>query len=82
MISTYQGDEKKKVKTKQEEQNEKPVSVLDYNQSMTGVDLKDQLLHAYLLERKKMTKLYIKIFILLNPTILNSIVICRANSQG
>jgi hypothetical protein len=51
----------------------KPVSVLD---------LKDQVLHAYLLERKKMTKWYIKIFRrLLSATILNSMVICRANSQ-
>jgi hypothetical protein len=30
----------------------KPISVLDYNQSTTGVNLKDQLLHSYLTERK------------------------------
>jgi hypothetical protein len=34
------------------EEKEKPVSVLYYNQNMMGVDLKGQLLHAYLLERK------------------------------
>ena len=34
----------------------------------------------YLLERKKMTKWYIKLFRLLNITILNFMVICHANS--
>jgi hypothetical protein len=56
MISTYHGDEIRKVKPKWEEEREKPVSVLDYNQNIIGLDLKDQLLHAYLLERKKMIK--------------------------
>jgi hypothetical protein len=50
---------------------------------MIGVDLKDQLLHTYLLERKKLTKWYIKLFQrLLNAAILNSMIICRANSPG
>jgi hypothetical protein len=35
------------------EEEEEPVSFLDYNESMIGVDLKRQLLYAYLLERKK-----------------------------
>jgi hypothetical protein len=70
------------VKTKREEEREKSVSVLDYNKNMIGVDLRDHLLHAYLLERKKMTNWYIKMFRrLLNATILNTIVICRANLQ-
>jgi len=48
---------------------------------MGGVDLKDQLLQPYLLERKKMTKWYIKLFRrLLNTTVLNFMVICHANS--
>ena len=48
---------------------------------MGGVDLKDQLLQPYLLERKKMTKWYIKLFRrLLNITVLNCMVICCANS--
>jgi len=48
---------------------------------MGGVDLKDQLLQLYLLERKKMTKWYIKLFRrLLNTTVLNCMVIYRANS--
>jgi len=57
------------------------VSVLDYNENMGGVDLKDQLLQPCSLERKKMTKWYIKLFRrLLNIAVLNCMVICRANS--
>ena len=48
---------------------------------MGGVDLKDQLLHPYLLERKKMAKWYIKLVRkLLNITVVNCMVICHANS--
>jgi len=51
------------------------------NENMGGVDLKDQLLQPYLLERKKMTKCYTKLFRrLLNIIVLNSMVICHANS--
>jgi hypothetical protein len=51
---------------------EKPVSVLDYNENMARVDLKDQDLHIYVLERKTMTKWYMKMFKRLhNVTILN-----------
>jgi len=48
---------------------------------MGGVDLKDQLLQPYLLERKKMSKWYIKLLSrLLNITVPNCMVIRRANS--
>jgi len=40
--------------------------------------LKDQLLHMYIVERKKMTKWYIKLFKrLLNSTVLNLFVVYR-----
>ena len=48
------------MKCRQEKQ--KPVSVLDYNENMGEIDLKDQLLQPYLLVRKKMTKWNIKLF--------------------
>jgi len=48
---------------------------------MGGVDIKDQFLHPYLLERKKMSKWYIKQFRkFVNITVLNCMVICLANS--
>ena len=43
---------------------------------MGGVNLKDQLLHMYMVERKKVTKWYLKLFKrLLNSAVLNSFVI-------
>jgi len=54
-------------------ETEKPLCVTDYNHKMEGVDLKDQLWHMYTVERKKMTKWYLKLFKwLLNSTVLNS----------
>jgi hypothetical protein len=48
---------------------------------MGGVDLKNQVLQPYLLERKRMTKWYMEMFRrLLNVTILNCLIICHANS--
>ncbi|XP_034833591.1 piggyBac transposable element-derived protein 4-like [Maniola hyperantus] len=58
----------------------KPAVVADYNKFMGGVDLKDQKLSMYLLERKRGMKWYIKVFKrLLNITILNAYVIYTAN---
>lgn len=39
----------------------KPSIVVDYNKSMGGVDLRDQLLENYLMERKRGTKWYISL---------------------
>ena len=50
----------------------------DYNHNMGGVNLKDQLLHMYMVKRKKMTKWYLKLFKrLLNSPVLNSFVVYR-----
>ncbi|KAG8226346.1 hypothetical protein J437_LFUL014589 [Ladona fulva] len=40
----------------------KPICVIDYNTYMGGVDLKDQLLESFLLERKRMKVWYKKLF--------------------
>jgi hypothetical protein len=61
MISTYHSHDTRTVSIRGKEVV-KPISVLDYNQSMIGVDLKDQLLHPYLIGRKQMNKWYMKLF--------------------
>jgi len=53
MILTYHGEETRMKRMKSRQEKQKPVSVLDYNENICGVDLKDQLLQPYLLERKK-----------------------------
>jgi hypothetical protein len=43
-----------------------------------GADFKDQLLHMYVVERKRITKWYLKLLKrLLTSTVLNSVVVCR-----
>jgi len=77
MVSTYHSADTQRVSNKGKE-TEKPLCVIDYNQNVEGVDLKDQLLHMYMVERKKMTKWYFKLFKwLLNSTVLNSFVVYR-----
>jgi hypothetical protein len=55
MIFIYHSHETRSVTVRGKEVV-KPISVLDYNKSWIGVDLKDQLLQAYLIERKRMNK--------------------------
>ena len=62
VISSYHGEETRMKLTKCRQEKQKPLSVLDYNKNIGGVDLKDQLLQPCLLERKKMTKWHIKLF--------------------
>lgn len=59
---------------------EKPQVIHEYNQFMGGVDLKDQKLSMYLLERKRGIKWYIKVFRrFVNVTILNCYIIYCSN---
>ena len=61
----------------------KPLVVHSYNKYMDGVDLKDQKLSMYLLERKRGLKWYVKVFRrLLNISVLNTFIIYRKNSQN
>jgi hypothetical protein len=57
---------------------QKPLCLIDYNCNLWEVNLKDQLLHMYVVKRKMMTKWYLKLFKrLLNSTVLNSINVYR-----
>ncbi|CAG4958413.1 unnamed protein product [Colias eurytheme] len=60
----------------------KPQVVLDYNKFMGGVDLKDQMLEPYLLERKRCQKWHMKLFKrLLNVSILNSRILLQSSTN-
>jgi len=75
MVSTYHNADTHRVSNKGKE-TQTPLCVTDYNHNMGGVDLKNQLLHMYMVKRKKMTKWYLKLFKrLLNSTVLNSFVV-------
>ena len=75
MVSTYHSANTQRVSSKGKE-TEKPLCVIDYNHKMGGVDLKEKLLHMYMVERKKMTKCYLRLFKrLLNATVPNSFVV-------
>ena len=53
MISTYHGQETRMKLTKCRQEKQEPVSVLDYNENVGGVDLKDQLFQPCLWKEKK-----------------------------
>ena len=77
MVSTYHNADTQRVSNKGKA-TQKPLCMIDYNHNVGGVDLKDQLLHMYMVKRKKMTKWYLKLFKrLVNSTDLNSFVIYR-----
>jgi hypothetical protein len=57
MISTYHSDDMRTVTVSRKEV-QKPISVIDYNTNMGGIDLKDQMLQMYLIERRRMHKWY------------------------
>ena len=77
MVSTYHSADTQRVSNKGKE-TVKPLCVIDYNHNTGGVDLKDQLLHMYMVERKKMTEWYLRLFKrLLNSTVINLFVVYR-----
>ncbi|PNF29055.1 hypothetical protein B7P43_G13906 [Cryptotermes secundus] len=81
MISTYHDDSQTKVTVRGKE-IEKPKTVVDYNHNMGGIDMKDQTLQMYLIERKRMRKWYHKLFRrLLNASVLNSLILFRQNTK-
>jgi hypothetical protein len=77
MISAYHEADMKS-DTKRGKETE---TCIDYSKWMGGIDLKDQLLLMYIVERKHMHKWYMKLFRrLLNTTVLNAMIIYRHNT--
>jgi len=75
VVSTYHSADTQRVSNKGKE-TEKLLCMIDYNHKVGGVDLKDQLLHMYMVKREKMTKWYLKLFKrLLKSTVLNSFIV-------
>jgi exonuclease III len=76
VISTYHKDDMRVVVNKANRVQSKSAVVCDYNVNMLEVDLKDQMLQLYLLQWKKSTKWYLKLFKrLLSVAIHNTVVI-------
>jgi hypothetical protein len=85
VMSTYHKDDMRVVVNKANRVQSKPVVVCDYNVNMLGVDLKYQMLQPYLLEQKKSTKWYLKLFKrLLSVATHNTVVIyqCLPNNKN
>lgn len=56
---------------KRGKEKQKPMYVIYYNHHMGSVNKKDKLLHMYLVDRKRMSKWYVKLFgRLLNAKVL------------
>jgi len=53
MVSTYHSADTQRVSNNKGKETEKPLCMIDYNHNTGGVDLKDQLQHTYMVERKK-----------------------------
>lgn len=75
MISTIHDNSMVEIQ-KRDKTIQKPAVVLAYNKDMGGVDLLDNLLHFYSLDRTHLKKYYKKIFFhLLNITIVNAYIL-------
>ena len=60
----------------------KPQCIWEYNRHMGGVDMKDQKLQPYLLERKRCAKWYLKLFRrLLNTSVHNALIVYSMNKD-
>jgi hypothetical protein len=77
MISTYHNADTRSI-SKRDKEVTKPFGVVDYNHNMGATNFKDHLLNRYLVERKRMSKWYMKLFkCLINCTVLNSMILFR-----
>jgi hypothetical protein len=77
MIFTYHNADTRLI-SKRGKEVTKPSCVVDYNHNIGAIDFKDQLLNMYLVERKIISKWYMKLFkCLLNCSVMNSMILFR-----
>ena len=78
LISTFHDVSFQETKNKLGQKKMKPQIVVDYNNTMGGVDRADQLMCTYSLMRKQQKKYYIKIFRhLLEQSLFNAYVLYK-----
>jgi len=63
-------------------ETEKPLCMIDYNHKMGGVDLKDQLLHMYMVERKKNDQMAPQTFQKATELYSSQFICCLSTSDG
>ncbi|CAF1325070.1 unnamed protein product [Adineta steineri] len=81
ILSTYH-ENNTTIVLKRQTQVEKPICIHEYNDTMGGVDMADQLIAPYGIPRKRLKKYYKKIFmILLDLAILNSYHLYKIQTQ-
>ena len=76
MVATHHNANTQRVSNKGKE-TEKPLCVIDYNHNEGGVDLKDQLLHMYVVERKMVPQTFQKA-----TELRSSQFVCSSTSDG
>ena len=82
MLSTFHVSDTQSVKSRQGDKN-KPVVIIDYNRNMGAVDMADQMLQSYQVERKRKKVWYKKQFQhLLNQTVLNCYILYKKQNPG
>lgn len=81
ILSTYH-ENTTTIIQKRQTQVEKPICVHEYNDTMGGVDMADQLLAPYCISRQRLKKYYKKLFmILLDMAVLNSYHLYKIQTQ-
>src|SRR6218665_1446026 len=65
------------------QEKRKPTAIVTYNNNMGAVDVRDQMLASYPMERKRTKTWYKKFFRhLLNQTVLNSYILYKKNDDA
>jgi len=81
MVSTYHSADTQRVSNKGKE-TEKPLCVIDYIHNVGGVDLKDQLLRMYTVEREKNDQMVPQTFQKATELFSSQFVCCLSRSDG